>query len=154
MNTFGSNSIVPGSRAWLSSRIKNLTPNQCAEVESKYTIWERDPERQTLVVNILCDWFELEKSPAKEDLLKFYRAKLGPIEDSSRARGGKGGQGARGGAIGYDCDWPGCDKPLSGRTDRVHEDALNHLNIKIFSCDAKDWYVFSISVKLPILITR
>ncbi|KIM30222.1 hypothetical protein M408DRAFT_295359 [Serendipita vermifera MAFF 305830] len=138
INAFNTTPPVPGTRPWLQSRLTNLSPNQRSEVESRFEAWLHDPDRQILVVNILCDWFEQEKQPRKEDLLKFYQAKLGVTEDGSRSRGGKGGQGARGGAIGYACEWPGCGKELSGRTDRVHEDALNHLNIKIFACDAND----------------
>ncbi|KIM30275.1 hypothetical protein M408DRAFT_22281, partial [Serendipita vermifera MAFF 305830] len=124
---------ILGTRPWLQSRLTNLSPYQRSEVESQFEAWLHDPDRQILVVNILCDWFEQERQPRKEDLLKFYQAKPGVTED-----GGKGGQGARGAVIGYTCEWPGCGKELSGRTDRVQEDALNHLNIKIFACDAKD----------------
>jgi hypothetical protein len=129
----------PGSLAWLSNRITNLSPHQRMEVESAYDTWRSDRERRVLVVEMYCDWFEHQRRPKKDVLLKFYRAKLAPSEELSRVRGGKGGQGARGGAVGYTCEWPGCGKLLGGRTDRVHEHALTHLNIKMFVCDAERW---------------
>jgi hypothetical protein len=139
VNALGIAAAEPGSSAWLSSRITNLSPHQRIEVEAAYDTWKSDLERQVLVVGMYCDWFEHQRRPKKDALLKFYRAKLAPSEENSRVRGGKGGQGARGGAVGYTCEWPGCGKSLGGRTDRVHEHALTHLNIKMFVCDAERW---------------
>jgi len=140
VNPISSNAPEEGSPAWVSGLICNLSPQQRMEVDHAYETWKFDRERRIIVVRMYHEWFELGLSPKKEELLRFYRAKRASSQDASRPRGGKGGQGTRGGAIGYTCEWPGCGQTLGGRTDRVHEHALNHLHIKAFICSAVEWY--------------
>jgi hypothetical protein len=121
-------------------------------VKRKWKVWAHDPVRQRKVVDILCKWYTDKARPKDTELMTFYRelyrvssslnsstaAVIAPyVSSHSTNVGGYREERARTETfVGYECLWPdsACSESLKFKADRIQEDALLHLGIKVHIC--------------------
>lgn len=107
-------------------------PQEAEELRDRHAQFSFDVSLQQLHLRLMWKWHTERERPSNDDLLKFHRAiRRQPGHTATK------GTGSRGGAEGYTCLWPGCQKQdQPSRSDRAQEHTLLHLGLKPFGCKA------------------